>query len=225
MERTGGNLEWSDSSIRFSRGDSFFEWNGSFSYEDNGDIKNGSIVNEFERRIDGSYGRILVSGISYDAVSEFGAFYSLTIPNEIRDILENLGTGGYSNQNIYSDAYPGWSYKFETIYDSETKDAPSNTLDPVSIGRLYTAAFGRKPDAGGLQYWINQVNDPLVSYKTYQENLLIQPNFQALPHQIHRMMTLQQLFTKTYFAEHQTHQDLATGQINLILDCRIVLMC
>ena len=69
LERTGGNLEWSVSSIRFSRGDSFFEWNGSFSYEDNGDIKNGSIVNEFERRIDGSYGRILVSGISYDAVS------------------------------------------------------------------------------------------------------------------------------------------------------------
>ena len=49
-----------------------------------------------------------------------------------------------------------------------------------SIGRLYTAAFGRVPDEGGLQYWVNEVNDPLVSYKDVSQNFVNSPEFSAI---------------------------------------------
>ena len=48
----------------------------------------------------------------------------------------------------------------------------SNKIDEKSIdtinqriGRLYMAAFCRKSDEGGLQYWVNEVSYHLVSYK------------------------------------------------------------
>ena len=180
IQRTGGDLEWSDSSIKFFRGDSFFEWRGNFSYKINGDIKSGSTVNEFERKIDGRYGRVLISSISYDAIIESGAFYSLTVPNEIRDILENANKSGYNKSTIESSAYPGWSYNFETIYDSGTEDTPSSTVDRDAIGRLYTAAFGRKPDANGLQFWVDVVNDPVVSYKDVSKSFVDSPEFSVI---------------------------------------------
>ena len=49
-----------------------------------------------------------------------------------------------------------------------------------SIGRLYTAAFGRVPDEGGLQYWVNVVNDPLVSYKDVSQNFVNSTEFSAI---------------------------------------------
>jgi len=32
-----------------------------------------------------------------------------------------------------------------------------------SVGRLYTAAFGRIPDSGGLSYWVNQLDSNAMS--------------------------------------------------------------
>ena len=49
-----------------------------------------------------------------------------------------------------------------------------------SIGRLYTAAFGRVPDEGGLQYWINVVSDPLVNYKDVSQNFVDSPEFSTI---------------------------------------------
>ena len=53
-------------------------------------------------------------------------------------------------------------------------------INPKQIGRLYTAAFGRKPDAGGLQYWVNEVNDPLVSYKDVSKNFVDSVEFSKI---------------------------------------------
>ena len=52
--------------------------------------------------------------------------------------------------------------------------------DLLKIGRLYTAAFGRKPDEAGLQYWINAVSDPLISYKDVSQNFVDSPEFSAI---------------------------------------------
>ena len=62
-----------------------------------------------------------------------------------------------------------------------------NSLYPVtekyrnpSLGRLYTAAFGRKPDDTGLQFWTDLVNDPLVSYKDVSQKFVDSTEFSAI---------------------------------------------
>jgi hypothetical protein len=51
---------------------------------------------------------------------------------------------------------------------------------PKQIGRLYTAAFGRVPDEGGLQFWINAINDPLVSYKDVSKSFIDSAEFSTI---------------------------------------------
>jgi hypothetical protein len=133
-ERTGGTLTWNDNRIRFSRGTDFFEWRGSFRFSDKEEILSGSKVREFERELSNSrYGRILISGISYDAKAEAGAFYSLTVPDEIRDVLEAANTGSYDKPALQSQAYPGFTYNFTTIYDSNgPTGSPEDPTTPQS---------------------------------------------------------------------------------------------
>ena len=49
-----------------------------------------------------------------------------------------------------------------------------------SIGRLYTAAFGRKPDEAGLQFWTDVAKDPLVNYKDISQDFVNSPEFSAI---------------------------------------------
>ena len=51
---------------------------------------------------------------------------------------------------------------------------------PKQIGRLYTAAFGRVPDEGGLQFWINAINDPLVNYKDVSKSFIDSAEFSTI---------------------------------------------
>jgi hypothetical protein len=137
-ERTGGILEWNSNRVRFTRGADFFEWRGSFRFSDKGEIQSGSKVTEFERELaNSSYGRILVSDISYDAKQEAGAFYSLTVPNEIRDVLEAANTSSNGAPSLQSQAYPGFTYNFITPYDRSTTvvpDAQSQAIDTNPLG-------------------------------------------------------------------------------------------
>jgi len=40
-----------------------------------------------------------------------------------------------------------------------------NESTSLTIGRLYTAAFGRKPDESGLEFWTNVADNLLAGYK------------------------------------------------------------
>ena len=88
------------------------------------------------------------------------------------DILtrQELGLPTTLPNGIYATANSG---------NDETKPRGPN-VDPSQIGRLYTAAFGRVPDEGGLQYWVNVVNNPLVSYKDISQNFVNSPEFSAM---------------------------------------------
>lgn len=54
----------------------------------------------------------------------------------------------------------------------------SNSLS--TIGRLYTAAFGRKADDAGIQFWLDIVNDPLVNYKDVASYFIESGEFSSL---------------------------------------------
>lgn len=61
------------------------------------------------------------------------------------------------------------------------EDSPIIPMDINSkIGRLYTAAFGRGPDEEGLRFWINVVNDPLISYKDVSKSFVDSPEFSTI---------------------------------------------
>ena len=68
------------------------------------------------------------------------------------------------------------------IISRNSVSIPSSSGESVnsSIGRLYTAAFGRKPDDDGLQFWIAVLNDPLVSYKDVSRSFVESPEFSAI---------------------------------------------
>ena len=124
-----GDLAWDSSKITFTSGLGFFEWRGDFSIAKSGDIKAGSLVKEFERNLFGSnYGHIIIDLIEYDASAESGAFFSLTVPNEIRDVLEAENTGfGYAEQSaLQGDINPGFNFIFSTKYDSNKFDYKSS---------------------------------------------------------------------------------------------------
>ena len=85
------------------------------------------------------------------------------------------------NVEYFCTSHP--SMKGQIIFRSDTNNlAPSATIesDISAISRLYTAAFGRKPDEGGLQFWINVVNDPVVSYKDVSKSFVDSPEFSAI---------------------------------------------
>lgn len=56
-----------------------------------------------------------------------------------------------------------WGAENDTLTGGGTSTTGSSSQDD-SIGRLYTAAFGRVPDDSGVQYWSNQVNSNAMSY-------------------------------------------------------------
>ena len=82
-----------------------------------------------------------------------------------------LGNGYEAIQSSsYSNFYPD-------NWESNAFENGSSVELSTSIGRLYTAAFGRVPDEGGLQYWIDVVNDPLVKYKDVSQNFVDSAEF------------------------------------------------
>jgi len=101
--------------------------------------------------------------------------------------MNDLGYGGISNtvSHVKSGNISGLTHSqirgFGAPTNSESDITQTNPLTVAdSIGRLYTAAFGRKPDDAGLQYWINVVSDPLVSYKDVSQNFVDSPEFSAI---------------------------------------------
>lgn len=71
---------------------------------------------------------------------------------------------------------PDGNYTITQVEHNEPELINTNT-DPKTIGRLYTAAFGRVPDEGGLKYWINVINDPLISYKDVAKDFIDSEEF------------------------------------------------
>jgi hypothetical protein len=51
--------------------------------------------------------------------------------------------------------------------------------DPIdlSIGRLYTAAFGRLPEEKGFYFWRNAIRDPLIDYNTIADEFNWTPEY------------------------------------------------
>ena len=74
---------------------------------------------------------------------------------------------------------PDGNYTIQKPHDDNPQTTSPNT-DPKTVGRLYTAAFGRKPDEAGLQFWINVMNDPLVSYKDVSQDFVNSPEFSTI---------------------------------------------
>ena len=81
-----------------------------------------------------------------------------------------LETGGASD-------IPGFNYE---AHIQATRGQSVSEIVVSSIERLYTAAFGRVPDEGGIQFWVNAVNDPLVSYKNISQNFIDSPEFSII---------------------------------------------
>ena len=130
LSRRGGKLEWDKKKIIYSNGDDYFKWEGKLQFSEDNEILTGSRINRFERNLSNSrYGKIAITGIDYDAHKEAGAFYSLTVPNEIRDVLEQANTSSYGSEPLEAKAFEGFTYDFQTPYDKSTTEgsySPSN---------------------------------------------------------------------------------------------------
>ena len=130
LAQTGGELEWNSKQILFSveGSESYFKWEGKFNISEDNQILEGSVVNKFERTLsDSSYGKISITGIEYDAKEEAGAFYSLTVPNEIRDVLEEANSASYGSEPLQERAFPGYTFSFKTPYDKVNEGSNSDT--------------------------------------------------------------------------------------------------
>ena len=129
LSRRGGKLEWDKKKILYSNGDDYFKWKGKLQFSEDNEILTGSRITRFERNLSNSrYGKIAITGIDYDARKEVGAFYSLTVPNEIRDVLEQANTPSYGSEPLEAKAFEGFTYDFQTPYDKSTtggSDSPS----------------------------------------------------------------------------------------------------
>ena len=123
-------MEWDKKKILYSNGDDYFKWEGKLQFSEDNEILTGSRINRFERNLSNSrYGKIAITGIDYDAHKEAGAFYSLTVPNEIRDVLEQANTSSYGSEPLEAKAFEGFTYDFQTPYDKSTTEgshSPSN---------------------------------------------------------------------------------------------------
>ena len=83
--------------------------------------------------------------------------------------MSSGGSSGWSGGSSgWSGGSSGWSGGISTNENA------------ASIGRLYAAAFGRKADEAGLNFWLNVVSDPLVSYKDVSQNFVDSPEFSAI---------------------------------------------
>ena len=134
---------------------------------------------------DNSYGIMqinMIDGMGPERRRQFGIdsneqlFDPATNMRAARAIYESQGWNAWG-------AFSNGSYEQFMKLQTNQSDQSTDAFDSVSeteIGRLYTAAFGRVPDEGGLQYWINVVNDPLVSYKDVSQNFVNSPEFSAI---------------------------------------------
>jgi len=130
LSRRGGELEWNEKKILYSNGEDYFKWEGKLQFSEDNEILKGSYINRFERSLSNSrYGKIAITGIQYDAHKEAGAFYSLTVPNEIRDILEQANTASYGSEPLEAKAFPGFTYDFQTPYDQTAKEEVDSSSD------------------------------------------------------------------------------------------------
>lgn len=64
----------------------------------------------------------------------------------------------------------------------ESSLASLSSIDQIgmSIGRLYTAAFGRLPDESGYSYWRSSINDPLINYRDIADSFVGSAEFQKI---------------------------------------------
>jgi hypothetical protein len=53
-----------------------------------------------------------------------------------------------------------------------------NNIMDVTVGQIYTAAFGRLPDQEGIDYWKELVEDNLIDYKSMAEQFVNSDEFQ-----------------------------------------------
>ena len=70
----------------------------------------------------------------------------------------------------YASFYPN-NWELTTF---ETKDTAELTN---SIGRLYTAAFGRMPEAGGLNFWTKAASDNIITYENIAKEFTVSNEF------------------------------------------------
>ena len=135
-----------------------------------------------------SYGYI-VSPQTAVSFSETSSFLSLALmieqlfdkANIIHEFDLNNGiyttVSGSGYEAIQSGAYTNF---YPDNWEDNAFDNRSSVELSNSIGRLYTAAFGRVPDEGGLHYWISVVNDPLVKYKDISQNFVDSAEFSSI---------------------------------------------
>ena len=134
---------------------------------------------------DNSYGIMqinMIDGMGPERRRQFGIdsneqlFDPATNMRAARAIYESQGWNAWG-------AFSNGSYEQFMKLKTNQSDQSTDAFDSVSeteIGRLYTAAFGRVPDEGGLQYWVNVVNDPLVNYKDVSQNFVDSPEFSTI---------------------------------------------
>jgi len=68
---------------------------------------------------------------------------------------------------------------FSNGFDSIT-GLGENLAVTESVGRLYTAAFGRFPDLSGLQYWVDGVNNNVIDIQNAAQQFINSPEFSTL---------------------------------------------
>ena len=156
----------------------------------------------FGNIIEVHYRGALTNGSEFDASYNRGSTFSFQIGagNVIKgweEGLQGMKIGGkrqliippelgYGSRGAGTRIPPNSTLVFEVelidIDVIQTSFANLNSLDQIgmSIGRLYTAAFGRVPDESGYSYWRNLVNDPLTNYRDIAESFVNSAEFQTI---------------------------------------------
>jgi len=116
-------LAFGDSIISYTQGSIAIQWRGSFKYDEKGRLIDGSVTSIY-RRICCSYSEILIDEISYDVKGEYGAFRTLSIPEEL-----SIGLSGTQGVIDYLGKLPqGSIYRWSTPYDTVSVKSPETIL-------------------------------------------------------------------------------------------------